>query len=725
MAVSITRGTNDAPVASTMLAEIMAGLPNLSGKLFIGYPVIATPEGPRPIDALWASKEAGFVVFDLVDGADWEEHDRRQEDLGNVVEAKLRFRSDLVARSGGRRVLQVPVHTVTFAPGVSPPSDATATAANYPLANRETLPQILNQLRWTADEGDREYRYRVALSDLENVSTIRRRSRAPHPQRLDSRGAKLRQLEDSVATLDAHQNKAMVETTDGVQRIRGLAGSGKSIVLALKAAYLHARHPEWRICVTFQTRALKDFFRTLITDAFVSQTTRTPDWTHLRIVNAWGAPGDEDRDGVYHQFCTAHGVHYHDFVSAKATFGRTDTFGGVCKLALDEVTSTHDLYDIVLVDEAQDLPAAFLRICYELLTENKRLVYAYDELQNLGHHPMPALEEIFGQNVRRPAGSASHDIVLKKCYRNSRPVLVTAHALGFGVHRDPDDRADTGIVQMFDDTQMWHDTGYRVQHGKIRDGRPVVLARTKDTSPLFLEDHSPIDDLVQFVHFDSDDEQSTWVANQVEKNIRNDELRPDDIVVINPEPFSTSEAVGPIRALLHDKDIQHHLPGISTEADVFRQPDSVTFTGIHRAKGNEFGMVYVINAHECYSAAYALARVRNRLFTAITRSKAWIRVCGVGDGMKRLIEEFDRLRTDNYELRFIYPTAQQRKGMRVVHRDRSSADSARVERNRRRLSQVLEDVRSGKVYKEDLLEVGTEVRKLFAVSEGKRDDDQR
>ena len=36
------------------------------------------------------------------------------------------------------------------------------------------------------------------------------------------------------------QGRAVIETVEGVQRIRGLAGSGKTIVLALKAAYLHA-----------------------------------------------------------------------------------------------------------------------------------------------------------------------------------------------------------------------------------------------------------------------------------------------------------------------------------------------------------------------------------------------------------------------------------------------------------------------------------------------------
>ena len=65
----------------------------------------------------------------------------------------------------------------------------------------------------------------------------RRRSRRPprHISSPQSRGAKLGHFEDSIATLDMLQSKAVIETVDGVQRIRGLAGSGKTIVLALKA----------------------------------------------------------------------------------------------------------------------------------------------------------------------------------------------------------------------------------------------------------------------------------------------------------------------------------------------------------------------------------------------------------------------------------------------------------------------------------------------------------
>ena len=717
MAVSIISGTNDKPAASQALAEIVRGCQNLSGKLFIGFPVIGTYQGRRLIDALWASENVGFVAFDLVEGTDPYGYSERQDNFAAAIESKLRSRPDLVRRSGRQRNLLVPVHTVTFAPGMlQSPSEL---GADYPVANAENLVQVLTDFRWIAEEGGKS-KFDTALSALENVSTIRRTGGDRSLEQPNSRGAKLTRLEDSVATLDARQGKAMLETAAGVQRIRGLAGSGKTIVLALKAAYLHARHPEWRIAVTFQTRSLKGFFRRLITDSFVSQTSEVPDWDILRVIHAWGAPGDDARDGIYHQFCRATGATYLDYGHARRRLGSANPFDGACKLALQKAGLVDDLYDVILVDEAQDLPASFLRICYELLTRDKRLVYAYDELQNLGKRSLPAPAEIFGKEVQLPDDSAAGDIVLNKCYRNSRPVLTTAHALGFGIYRTHDAATQTGIVQMFDDPQMWHDVGYRAASGGICDGEPVVLERREDTSPRFLEDHSELDDLVQFGTFDSEDQQAEWVAEQIESNIRNDELSPDDIVVINPDPFSTAEAVGPVRALLLDKGIQSHLAGVDTGADVFYQPDSVTFTGIYRAKGNEFGMVYLINAHDCYAADHGLARFRNRLFVAITRSKAWVRVCGVGQNMQRLTDEHSKLRDADYQLRFVYPTERQRRNMRIVHREVSDADIRRLEGHKDNISSLISDVQADRVYPEDLADIVPKLQELLAVREGRR-----
>src|SRR5262249_48135831 len=154
---------------------------------------------------------------------------------------------------------------------------------------------------------------------------------------------------------------------EGVQRIRGLAGSGKTIVLALKAAYLHVQHPDWRIAVTFNTRSLKGQFRRLINSFSLEQAGEEPDWEALRILSAWGAPGGGERDGIYHEFCRAHGLEYFDFRSAKNVFGPGKEFSGACERALSQVREGRALYDAVLIDEAQDFPPAFIRLCYELL----------------------------------------------------------------------------------------------------------------------------------------------------------------------------------------------------------------------------------------------------------------------------------------------------------------------------------------------------------------------
>lgn len=715
MAVSIISGTNDKPVASSLLEKIVRQCEHLSGELFTGYPVLATPAGRLQVDALWASVDAGFVAFNLVEGSDLSGYQERQEDSANAIESHLRSRRELVRRTDKGRVLLVPVHTVTFAPGImQPPSDRDP---NYPVANADNLTEILTDFRWTAPGPTSKFD--IALSALENIGTIRQPSHTRSCTSPDSRGAKLKCLEDRLATLDTQQARAMIKTAPGIQRIRGLAGSGKTIVLALKAAYLHARHPDWRIAVTFHTRALKKFLHDLIEKSFVSQTREPPDWKKLRIIHAWGAPGSEERDGVYHQYCNTVGATYLDYRQARMRFGSTNAFKGACDLALGEAELAVDLYDAILVDEAQDLHPEFLRICYRLLTPQKRLVYAYDELQNLGHDALPGPDQIFGNEKGHPRDDATtSDIVLKKCYRNSRPVLTTAHALGFGIYRKATVAKRTGIVQMFNDPKMWQDVGYRAVEDSIREGEPVVLDRPADTSPRFLEDHSEINDLVQFMMFDSEEEQAKWVADQVERNIRDDELAPQDIGVINPDPLSTAESVGPIRAMLLDKDIQNHLAGVDTRVDVFRQPDSVTFTGIYRAKGNEFGMVYVINAHDCYAADHNLAVIRNRLFTAITRSKAWVRVCGVGRDMESLIAEHSRLDAAEYTMSFVYPTKLQRREMRIVHRELSDEGVMR-DGHRKNMSRLIEDVKDGNVYPEDFIDLAPTLREVLVVKEGR------
>lgn len=701
MSPTVVKGTNDKPAATQILIDTMLDS-DLDGHLFIGYPIIGSADGKKTLDATYVSPTRGIIVFDLVEGRDAADFSERQDDAANKLFSRLITNSRLVSR----RELKLPLSTVTFAPGVP----RARPEGGYPVCDAAALVPFLRSLAWANQD---EEVFKAALSAIQSISTIRRSRQKRLVDRPDSRGAKLKTLEESIATLDNHQSEAVIETVDAVQRIRGLAGSGKTIVLALKAAYLHAQHPDWRIAVTFNTRSLKEYFRRLITGFSLEQVGEEPDWERLRVVNAWGAPGGPERDGIYHEFCERHGIEYLDFRSAKSKFGFSDAFSGSVKAALNSVEGFKALYDAILVDEAQDLPPEFLRMCFELLGPDRRLVYAYDELQDLHGEGLPPAEEIFGvddagsSRVTFPQDGqevARRDIILEKCYRNSRPVLITAHALGFGTYREPDADEEVGLVQMFDEPQLWRDIGYRVRRGELAPGKRVQLERTEETSPPFLENHSPVDDLIQFRVFDSKDEQDDWIAQQISHNLEEDELRHDDLVVINTDPLTTRDNLGAIRKRLFELNIASHLAGVEGDPDVFFREgtESVTFTGIHRAKGNEAGMVYIANAHECHSRLRNLARVRNRLFTAITRSKAWVRVAGVGPEMAELTREFEEVIAKEFTLDFRYPTPAQQEHLRIVHRDMSREEQKDLERKERTLVELLEDLRQGKVFPQDL-----------------------
>ena len=720
MSIDIVRGTSRKPASSEELIRLLsndAHHADFSGQLFIGYPIVGTSEGPHPIDALLLSQDKGIVIFDLVEGTDAGDYRQRQDDSANKLEARLKTHRELMER----RNLRIPIHTISFLPGVS--QGRYHSEDEYSIADSSTVVEKLKTFNWREDHD--ETIYEATRSAIESVSTIRHTRARRRIRREDSRGAKLKRLEESIATLDNTQSKAVIETVEGVQRIRGLAGSGKTIVLALKAAYLHAQHPEWRIAVTFNTRSLKGQFRRLINNFSLEQTNQEPDWENLRIVNAWGAPGGPERDGIYHEFCRVHDLEYLDFRSAEGRFGPGMPFSKVCEHAVNQVRENKHIYDVILIDEAQDFSPAFLRLCYKLLRDPKRLVYAYDELQNLTGESLPSPDRIFvGNGDRSPAirfddtnsDGPTWDIILEKCYRNSRPVLVTAHALGFGIYREPPDQGETGLIQMFDNSQLWTEVGYQLVDSRLEDGEPVVLQRASGTSPLFLERHSAIEDLIQFIRFDSEEAQTEWLAEAIRRNLEADELRHNDIVVINPNPLTTRGNVGPARHRLFEMGINTHVAGVDTDPDTFFETDkeSVTFTGVFRAKGNEAGMIYIINAQDCHSSARNLARIRNWLFTAITRSKAWVRVLGIGSGMEELKTEFERLKNQNFELKFTYPNAEQRERLRIVHRDMTAQEQELLQGRQQNLHDLVLDLKSGNVRLEDLDEnVVAELKELL------------
>lgn len=686
------------PESSKALADGLSSIDDLSGYLYLGYPIIGSPTGALKLDALLVSDKVGLVAFDLVEGTDTGDFRSRQDEIASMLDVRLKPYPGLK----DRRDLKFDIQVVTFAPAKP---TVPSVESPYFITNHNSLEKTISQFDWQCGEQV----FKNLLGAVQVVTSIRAGKLKREPKKNDSRGARLKRVEESIANLDQHQSQAVIETVEGVQRIRGLAGSGKTIVLALKVAYLHSQNPEWRIAVTFNTRSLKEQFRRLINNFTIEQTGTEPDWDNIDILNAWGAPGDKERDGIYHKYCRTHEIDFNDFSTAKRKFGEGKEFAGACGEALNVTRDASPIYDLMLVDEAQDLPAEFLRLCFAFLKPPKRLVYAYDELQSLTGSAVSPPEELFGvdgegnplvQLNTEEGAIPKQDIILEKCYRNSRPLLATAHALGFGIYREK------GLVQFFDQDNIWADVGYVVEEGELQGGANVTLTRTSESSPLFLEKHSPPDDLIQFHCFDSSEEQTDFLVKSIINDILEEELRPEDIVVINPNPLTTQREVGPARQLLFSESrINSELAGVSTSADVFTKSGSVTFTGIFRAKGNEAGMVYIINAQDSFVGwnKSATALERNRLFTAITRAKAWVRVMGIGKKMDGLIQEWNALRKNDYKLRFRYPTQEEKQELRLINVEPTGRKRGKRGRLELQRAQLIQAVKRGDIDVDSLI----------------------
>lgn len=670
------------------------------GTLYLGYPVLSSADSRVQVDALLVSASAGVIAFQFAaeapDGPDaWAEVTEEQDRLFAVINGHLE-RHDALRN---RRRLAFTPETVTLMPvKADKPNDA---EGQY-MEVRE-LPAFIETL-----DGLSENLYTYVRSALERVTNIKPLKKRSGITRQDSRGAVIREIEKNIANLDRWQKKAAIETPDGPQRIRGLAGSGKTIVLALKAAYLHAQHPEWQIAITYYSRALFQQMESLVTRFAYEHSYEPPDPDHLQILHSWGGSG---RNGLYARMAQSIGAPVRDFAYARATYGWDDAFRGICQELLNftERIEVTPLFDAVLIDEAQDLPAEFFQLVYKFTKSPKRVVWAYDELQRLSESAMPSTEELFGAspqgeslvNIENQAGAARRDIVLEVCYRNTPWTLATAHALGFGIYR-PD-----GLIQHFDDYDLWTQIGYEPVHGKVAPGEQVTLRRSARSSPDFFERLISKSEAVQLEEFKSDDAQDEWVATEIARNLSEDELEHDDILVVIPDSYTAKRRASRIALALARHGIAAHNVGVNTAAEDVFVAGSVAITHIYRAKGNEAPMVYVVDA-QFGTQGSSLVSNRNVLFTAITRSRAWVRITGVGKSMALIAEEIRKVREKDFELTFTLPSGPELALLRRIHKEKSKVGKRSASRAAENVVEALEQLDRGEI---DLADLPDSLRK--------------
>ena len=488
--------------------------------------------------------------------------------------------------------------------------------------------------------------------------------------------------------LDKEQEKAAKQIPDGPQRIRGIAGSGKTVLLCQKAAQMHLKNPGWDIAIVFFTRSLYDTITHLV-DSYIRQFTQGeesyhPSTSRLKIFHAWGA---KDQPGLYREVC--HTLNHHPLSAGDRSLSSTKSPTAKLCIAINQMKSTLDrkgkdipgLYDAILIDEGQDLVIdpehkehgiqPFYWMAYnfckpvikpaslslfdeapeksEKKNDLRRLIWAYDEAQSLESPVIPSAKEAFGTDFSNMLlgnyeGNIQKSIIMHRCYRTPAPILTAAHAIGMGLLREE------GMISGVSSKADWENLGYEVS-GRFTPGSNITLKRPKVNSP------NPMPDIskhfsIKLELYDNEQQEAQSIAKKIAEDIKTQKLTPEKQLMVI---VLSRNIIDPIKQALKEQKIDYYVPSAiqtnskppvypeKNQPNKFWHKGAVTISSIYKAKGNEADMVYVMGIDSIASHENSVKH-RNQLFVAMTRAKGWVHISGLDqplpfyDELKRVIE---------------------------------------------------------------------------------------
>ncbi len=613
-------------------------------RLYYDFPILKDSDDKIVVAQLLVlSPNHGLALFGTTSVAHNSDTDEKIELLDAEIENVFSLIFSRLMRTKALRKnkteLRVPTITAIFSPNLA--SYSPTLTDTMLLTSVRAVASFFNSNKKEISEVD----FQEIVSTLEGAKGIARaKIRSTTPDKPNSKGALATKIEEEIASFDRNQRQGAMPIVDGCERIRGLAGSGKTVVLAMKAALTHLKNPDSIIVYTFYTKSLYQHIKRLITRFYRQFDDKDPDWNRLRILHGWGGYRDK---GVYSEACYTFGIDPVTFTTAKANKPK-DPFDWACKELIKsaEIRAT---YDYILIDEGQDFPSSFVHLCM-LMTKNSRVVLAYDELQTIFRPTVPDFRTLIPKNKDGiPVTELKEDVILHKCYRNPREILVCAHALGFGIYGE--------VVQMLPTKEDWEALGYRVERGDFIPTHPMEIQRPEENSLLAISQNQRKEEIVSAYVFRTLLEEVDDTVESIKREI-DEGLRADDILVIVVDDHNAKSYLETISNKLLANGIATNNMHIDQYGirDFFIEGE-ITLSTVHKAKGNEAFLVYVLGVDALFSS-YAGPKERNTLFTAMTRAKGWVRVSGVGPSATKCKDEIVKA-LDNFPyLKFDYPDEQ-------------------------------------------------------------------
>lgn len=435
----------------------------------------------------------------------------------------------------------------------------------------------------------------------------------------------------------------------GFQRIRGLPGSGKTTLLCQKAAYMHLEHPDWDIALVFFSRSryqnITEQLNYWLDRLSHGEIQYTPDNYKLKVLHAWGG---KERPGFYSTICQAFNIQPLKVDTNQKRLPQED-LALACRDVL-KTSSVESIFDAILVDDAADLlvknefkfedkqpffalAERALRTAIEGNLESKRLIWSDALFSNYESGKTPSASELFGDRCGQLVsgncdGGIPKTLFLDKCYRTPEPIIALAYAIAMGLIRPVG--ALSGAVSL----QDWMAIGYQIQ-GNFLERLPATSLH-----PIQELWQKP---LLEFNNYPTRQAELNALSTNILRDINSEGIAPSRqiLVIILGTYFDAAKLEIDAANFLIAKGIDIFIPGSNApnnletgserrDPNKFWHPGAVTISRVRRACGNEAELVYILGC-DAIAKQESFLNLRYQLFAALTRSKASVKLSGVGD----------------------------------------------------------------------------------------------
>ncbi len=381
---------------------------------------------------------------------------------------------------------------------------------------------------------------------------------------------------DLLKTLDLRQEDAAQAVGEGHRILFGVAGSGKTIILMMRARLLAKRNPDAQILLVCYNRELSKWIKHQLKDY--------PEVTVLTF-HAWGVQA-----GV-------------DFV-----FNRSDEkYGDDLIEQLENKSPEAGKYDAILVDEAQDFEPVWFRCLLKAMKdpEDGDLLIVADGAQSL-YRRNPISWKSLG--IKAQGRTASKRFDLDRNYRNSTEILSLAET--FAGRSDFGDASEDEVSSM------------RVN--------PELCDRRIGALPWLLLSENHATEVEAAVEVVRRLLAGRWQGRAISP------LLPGNIAILYPRSFNADKTL--LSELPNRLQRKASVAGrwVSKGGKSQENASAVRIQTIHSAKGLQFRAVIVLWAGSRPFAksngALLEAEAENRrlLYVAMTRAESFLALTGSG-----------------------------------------------------------------------------------------------